>query len=293
MPVQGGGPTRRRSRHEGTVLSTGDEGEAAASVESPATPGALRRQAFLRSLPLVVTVLISVIVIFMGWHERGMAWLIANRTLALGFVADHPVLASLGFALGAIVWVVLSLPGGTIFVIVGGFLFGTLYGGTLGLVAATAGATAMFRLARSAAGAGLVERAGPRTRRIAENLRRGAFNYLLFLRFVPLMPFWLVNVAPALVNVGTGVFIWATLLGLAPSTFAFAFIGAGLDSAIAAQQAADPDCALGGQCTFDPAALLNSQLLAALIALGVVSAIPLIYQRVRDRRARLREAPPA
>src|SRR6266446_4599498 len=82
-------------------------------------------------------------------------------------------------------------------------------------------------------------------------------------------------------------FVAATALGVIPATFAFAFVGAGLDSVIAAQQAAyqsclaaaRPDCRL----EFHMKAALTPELLGALVALGVLALIPVVVKRLRAR----------
>ena len=68
-----------------------------------------------------------------------------------------------------------------------------------------------------------------------EGFRKDAFNYLLFLRLVPLFPFFLVNLAPAIFGVRLAPFVAATAIGIVPATFVYALAGAGLDGAIAPQ----------------------------------------------------------
>ena len=98
-----------------------------------------------------------------------------------------------------------------------------------------------------------------------------AFSYLLFLRFVPVFPFWLVNLAPGLLGVPFRTYVLATMLGIVPGTFAFALAGNGLDSVIEGQRAAHQSCLANageaGQelCPYglDPGALLTTELIAA------------------------------
>src|SRR5262249_35752035 len=110
---------------------------------------------------------------------------------------------------------------------------------------------------------------------------------LLFLRLVPIFPFWLVNLVPALCGVPLATFVAATALGIIPVTFAFAFVGAGLDSVIAAQQAAYQSClAAGGpdcRLEFHMKAALTPELLGAFVALGVLALIPVGVERLRAR----------
>ena len=76
-------------------------------------------------------------------------------------------------------------------------------------------------------------------------------------------------------------------LGIVPATFAFAFVGAGLDSVIVAQQAAYRSCLATGRpdcrLAFDMSAAITPELLAALAALSVAALIPVVVRRLRAR----------
>ena len=134
-----------------------------------------------------------------------------------------------------------------------------------------------------------MRRAGPLACKIADGFRADAFSYLLFLRLVPAFPFFLVNLAPALVGVKLSTFVAATAIGIIPATFAFAFLGSGLDSVIAAQENAYRACLASGrtdcQLQFDLGMIVTPQLLAALATLGVIALIPVVVKRLRARSA--------
>ena len=103
---------------------------------------------------------------------------------------------------------------------------------------------------------------------------------------MPVVPFWLANLAPALLGVSLRAFVIGTLFGIIPGTFAYAIVGTGLDSVIDAQIAANPGCLQGGECAFqfDPSALITRELLIAFAALGVVALLPVLVKRLRARR---------
>jgi len=211
--------------------------------------------------------------------------LVTHRAAIDHFIAGHFGLALLAFVTLYIVVVALSIPGAIVLTVAGGILFGWLVGGLAAIGGATLGATLVFIAARGACGEGVMSRAGPRLMKIAEGVRADAFSYLLFLRLVPVFPFWLVNLAPALVGVRLRTFVGATVLGIIPGTFAFTLVGAGLDSVIRAQGAAYRACLAAGRSgcrlDFDMYAALTPQLLVALAALGVVALIPMIIRRRR------------
>ena len=100
-----------------------------------------------------------------------------------------------------IVAVGLSLPVGFYLTVIGGILFGAMLGGAAAMVGATIGAICIFLIARSAVGEHLVRRAGPLAEKLAQGFRDDAFSYLLFLRLVPIFPFWVINLVAALCGV--------------------------------------------------------------------------------------------
>jgi len=144
------------------------------------------------------------------------------------YVARHPVLSASAFVMTYALVVGLSLPGGAIMTIAGGFLFGLWTGALLSVVGATAGAIVIFLIARVAVGDLLRARAGPFMARMATGFERNAFSYLLFLRLIPAFPFWVVNLVPALLGVKIRSFVAATAIGIIPGTLAYAAVGDGL-----------------------------------------------------------------
>lgn len=213
--------------------------------------------------------------------------LVAARETLSAWVIAHPIGAPLLYVAIYAAAVALSLPGAVVLTIAGGFLFGTVTGTLVTVVAATLGATLVFLAARTAFGSVLRAKAGPFVVKLADGFAKDAFNYLLSLRLIPLFPFWLVNLAPALLDVKVKTFVVATFLGIIPGTAAFTSIGAGLDSVVEAQRAANPACANGAACeiTLDVGALVTPQLLIAFALLGVVALIPVAWKRWHGARA--------
>lgn len=207
-----------------------------------------------------------------------LSQLAEHRSSLRAFTAEHLVAALLVFAAVYAGAVALSVPGASLLTMVGGLLFGWLLGGFAAVLAATLGAVAIFLVARSAFGDVLSRRAGPALTKLRDGFDADAFNYLLFLRLVPLFPFWLVNIAPAFANVRLRTFATATALGIVPGTFAFAFVGQGLDSVLDVQ-AQWQACIKGSATASCPEApsladLVTPELLLAIAALGLVALIP-------------------
>ena len=245
-----------------------------------------------RLWPLLLLVSIGSLIVAMGWHRYlTLEHLAQNRDSLRTMIESHYVLALAAFTVLYAVTVALSIPGGVVLTIAGGFLFGWLIGGVLSIVGATIGATAIYLVARSALRDVLIAKAGPRLQRFADGFREDALSYLLFLRLIPVFPFWLVNLAPGLLGVPFWTYVTTTFIGIIPGTFAFALAGNGLDSVFDAQQASYESCLAkageGGHdsCVYgiDPGALLTTEVIVAIVALGVVALIPVVVKKRRRR----------
>lgn len=243
-----------------------------------------------RIVPLAVLAAIAALVISQGWHTYlTLEQLSANRDVLKSYIAGNFWTALLAYMAIYVVVVALSLPGGVILTLAGGFLFGWVVGGLATVLAATVGATVIFLIAKTSLGEPLAARAGPWIGKLRAGFQDNALSYLLFLRLVPVFPFWLVNLAPALLGVGLPTYLLGTFFGIIPGTFVFAYAGVGLDSVIEAQRESYNAClvqqqAQGGQaCEFslDPSAIVTPELLIAFAALGVVALIPVVLKKFR------------
>lgn len=256
----------------------------AASAPSPGKDRGFAR----RLLPLLVIVAVAAAVyLTVGRGMISLESLVQHRAAIDDFVMSHRLLAVMAYIGLYAVAVALSLPGATFLTVTGGFLFGLGLGAFAAVIGATAGATVIFLVARTALGEPLLRRAGPRAIKLAQEFREDAFSYLLFLRLVPAFPFFLVNLVPAFAGVRLVPFVTATALGIIPGATAYAFAGTGLDSIIAAQKSAYDACMAAGRAdcrlTFDATAILTPELIGALVALALLALVPVVVKRLRAR----------
>ena len=198
-------------------------------MSDPQNPPAGGRRTWRRLIPVAAVMLAAAGVYASGLHQYlSLDTLRLQRANLQDFVADHPA-ASVGVYMAVyVVAVVLSLPGSLFLSLTGGFLFGMWLGAAATWFAATAGATVIFLVARTAFGSALKARAGGFIAKLERGFRRNAFSYLLSLRLMPAAPFFVVNLVPAFLNVKTRDFVAATALGIIPGTLVYASIGAGL-----------------------------------------------------------------
>jgi uncharacterized membrane protein YdjX (TVP38/TMEM64 family) len=247
-----------------------------------------KRRSWWRFLPLAIVLLGAALVFATGANRYlRLETVVENRDKLQSFVAYHGVKSLIVYMLIYVTAVTLSVPGAVFLTVVGGFLFGWLIGGAVACVSATLGATGIFLVARTSIGDALLRRAGPRVQALAAGFREDAVSYLLFLRFLPIVPFWITNLACALFGVPLRIFFLATLIGIIPGTFAFAVAGSGLDSVIAAHRQEQEAClaAGGADCaiSFHVKSLLTPHMIAAFVALGVLSLAPVVAKRLSRR----------
>ncbi len=168
-------------------------------------------------LPAIIAAMIAVL-----WFVGLKDYLSLDNIQSSGayfksMIDDHFVLGMMIYAVLYIVVVVSCLPVVALVSLMAGFLFGMVWGVILVLLSATIGAAILFLIARSSFGVILRERAGLFYARVEKQMNQGAISYMLFMRLVPVMPFSIANIVPALLNVSFRPFIVTTVIGIAPS----------------------------------------------------------------------------
>jgi uncharacterized membrane protein YdjX (TVP38/TMEM64 family) len=260
------------------------------SAEKPAGDNSAGRPTIWRYAPLGLVLAGLAAVWFSGLtHFLSFEYLLKSRTQLAGFIDSNLVFSLLIYAGIYITAVALSVPGALILTIAGGFLFGGWLGGAVTSIAATIGATSLFLIARTSLGETLASRAGPWLEKLRSGFREDEVAYMLFLRLTPVFPFWLVNLAPALLGVSLRTFVWTTLVGVIPGTIAYSLAGAGIDSVAAAQQQVYDACIAAGRdgcsLSISPHQLVTKDLILAFAAIGLVALIPVAVKKMRARKA--------
>ncbi len=232
------------------------------------------KRSLRRWLPLML-IAVAVAAFFLLGLQRYLTLdsLKAHHAWLAQRVAEHLLVALFVYGLVYVGVVALSLPGATALTLAGGWMFGVWIATGVTILTATAGATLLFLAARTAFAGSLRRRAGPWLARLEKGFQADAFNYLLVLRLIPLVPFFVVNLVPALLGMRLGPFMLATLIGIIPGTFVFAAAGAGLGGLL---ESADPLTLHG---------VLSPLNLTALTGLACLAVVPLLYRRWSRRRA--------
>ena len=158
----------------------------------------------------------------------------------------------------------------------GGFLFGVAIGAPATVIGATIGACILFLVAKSSLGETLKSISGPFLSKMEEGFNENAISYLFTIRLIPVFPFAVANIAPAILGAKFRDYAFTTLLGIIPGTIAYSWIGSGLRGTLL-------DAAKTGE-VIDTGAIVSAagkNMLPAFIALAVVAMIPVVYKKFR------------
>ncbi len=184
------------------------------------------------------------------------------------------------FVAAFIIMALVALPVGALLSMGGGLLFGIGLGGLAGWLSTSVAAILSFLVMRWWMGERVTAAsASPMLNTLVKRLDQHSVELLMVLRIVPLVPFYLINVAGALSPMPTSRYVWASVVGLAPSTFLYATIGHSLGSWVEAQAA------------WESGDLLGSSLIGALVALAGLAALSTWGMR-RLEKMKLRKTRP-
>jgi uncharacterized membrane protein YdjX (TVP38/TMEM64 family) len=233
-----------------------------------------------RAAPLMAVALGAVLGLWLFGDLLRLETLRDNREALLAWREHNLPAAALAYFAAYAAIVLISLPGAAAMTMAGGFLFGPLAGASLAVVAATLGATGIFLAARHGLGGALSARLRARAggegmlAEIGAGLRENEASCLLVMRLVPAVPFFVANLAPALLGARLRVYVLTTFFGIMPATAIYASIGAGLAEVL--ERGERPD----------PGVLLSPALLWPLLALAALASLPILVRALRRRRSR-------
>ncbi len=190
----------------------------------------------------------------------------ANRQNLLDYYAGHRVAMVTGFMAVYIIQTALSLPGAAILSLAAGAIFGSILGTLYAIIAATIGATLAFLVTRYLLRDAVLNRFGSKLEGMNRELEARGFNYLLFLRLVPVFPFFLINLAAGLTRLPLRTFFLGTMLGIIPGGFVYVNAGASLATIDSSGGIASP------------------RVLGSFALLGLFALLPVLYSKLKAKK---------
>ena len=213
-------------------------------------------------------------------HEHLSFKMIVSKIDNIIFVVDEFRLIAILLYLFVYIFVVtFSIPAASMLTIFSGYLFGWIIGGFVALSGAVMGSSILFLIVQAGLRPTIDEKLKSNSlfEDISNGILKNQVRYLLFLRFMPIFPFWLVNLAPAILGVRFRIFFLTTSLGIFPGTFIIAGIGQKL------RLISEPSLDFVNELTSDP------QFILLFLALSFIIILPILWRWVQFKRGRSKE----
>ncbi len=235
------------------------------------TPPSSQRQLKLKQfIPLLVLIIALILFFVSGLHRYFTFSELKLHHEALHHWKDQNYLLAVGaYMIIYMVAVAVSIPGATLLTLIGGFLFGHWFGTIYVVISATLGSAIIFIAAKTAFATMLEAKAGAKINLLKKGFHENAMSYLLFLRLVPIFPFWLINIVPGLLAIPLRTFLIATFIGIIPGSFVYVWVGSGLNSVFAENE------------TLNLNIIFTPNILLPILALALLSLVPILYKRLK------------
>ena len=191
-----------------------------------------------------------------------------HKELLEQFISARYTLSVLVYMLVYLVSVAFSVPGATVLTLAGGFLFHLFPGVVYVIAGATLGATFAFLLSRYILGNTIQNKYGSQLQRFNREVDENGHLYLLTVRFIPVFPFFLINILSGLTKIPLWTYIWTTSVGILPGSLVYTFAGSQLGTINSVGD------------------LFGSRILIAFLLLAALTLVPLVLKKIRAKPAR-------
>lgn len=234
-------------------------------------------QKFGRYKLVLFVIFIAVIVVL---FERLHLYLYLNldgfnqyHQQVLAYEEENTLVFIIGYIISYIVLIAACIPGTILFDLLAGFLFGPVAGSFIVIGSYLSGAVVNFLLVKFFFKEFLTHKFG-HLRHVVDkggDSRAMSLN-LIGLRFIPVIPFWLLNILAAILNIRLQTFIFTTFIGIIPTSIIYVLIGHGVRTSI------------NDNHPLTMSTISNPELWAPLIMLGLIILIPNIIRNIRKRK---------
>lgn len=194
-----------------------------------------------------------------------------NHESLVNFKNENYWVTVIIFIISYITLVTFALPGSPIASLTGGFLFGLAFGTFLNVTAAATGATLIFLAAKNGFGNKLTQRIDASEgsiRKIRDGIKRDEISYLFLIRLIPIIPFAVANLVPALFGVSLRNFFFTTYIGIIPGGLVFTWLGSGLSDIFKQNQ--EPNFSI----------IFEIYVIGPILCLCLLSFLPIILKKL-------------
>lgn len=195
-----------------------------------------------------------------------IACLKTNRDMLHALVHNNYLLAVCYYLGIYIIFGALSFPFVSLVTMAGGFLFGTLAGSLYTIIGATIGGSIAFLMYRCFFGSWVREQYGHRLVTFNKEFQRNGASYLVIMRLIALIPFFMANALASVAPISLKTFMWTTAVGVMPSALIYSFAGEQLDTINTVGDVFSP------------------RVIAAFALLGLLTFASIIFQKFKAKK---------
>ncbi len=202
---------------------------------------------------------------YLGIHSYlTVDFLKKNRIILCTWVRNYYIAAVLIYIGLYLLESLLFLPFSAFLSLTSGFLFGFIPGALYTLVGATLGGIAAYVCARDIWGIYFRKKYIRVFKRFNAQVQQYGASFLIGLRLIPVVPFFVVNILAGLVEIPLVLFVWTTIIGILPSTLLYAYAGNQLNTIHSLHE------------------VLNKRTLIIFFLLGLGAFLPVIFKRFKN-----------
>ncbi len=235
-----------------------------------------QRFLLLKIWPIYALISGLLFVVYQGWDQYLTPSSLGLYAVDLNTLVENNFWAAFsGFVIIYIFSTVFMIPASAL-TIIGGFLFGNILGVPATVISATVGACILFMLTKYSFNDALKNTAGPFLKKMENGFKENSLSYLFSLRLIPLFPFAVVNIAPALLGARFSHYFISTLFGIIPGTVAYTLIGTGLRDTLL-------NASASGE-SLDVSLLIENaakNFIPAFFALSLLALMPVVYKYLK------------
>lgn len=173
----------------------------------------------------------------------------------------------LGYVVIYIALIACCIPGTILFDLIAGFLFGYFWGSVLVVFSYSVGAVVNFLLIKYIFKEVFAYKFNKFKNLVQSDNKSRVILNLIGLRLIPIIPFWILNIVSALLNISLKVFFLTTVIGIIPTSIIYVVIGDGVRDLVNQNQ----------QLTLH--SVMNFEILLPLFLIAFLMFIPTIIKK--------------
>lgn len=222
---------------------------------------------------LVAILIVIVFIVLINWlHLRDYLSIEGfnhYRSEIMLYENDNPHIFIMGYIIIYVITIACCISGTIIFDLLAGYIFGIFEGSILVVFSYMAGSCINFLIVRFFLRQTLENKFNKFKHFITGHSTYSLLLNLTSLRLIAVIPFWIINIIAALVNVRLSTFILSTFIGILPSSIIYVIIGDGVNDSITG----------GGRLS--AAIMLNPKIWIPLCIMGIILMAPSIIKSIK------------